>query len=368
MNDLNNMKNLYSINIDTFIKKASSMVEEILKKGYKLKDIPSIMLWGAPGVGKSDGVKELAEILEKRLSKQVKVIDIRLLLFNPVDLRGLPTITSDKSKTIWIRPEILNLDTNNEVINILFLDEITAAPQSVQAAAYQITLDRRIGEHILPDNTIIIAAGNRKKDMSFSNTMSKALANRFLHFNIEPDFEEWKEWAIKNNINMQVVGFLDYKTNYFNYGIDEVDEVAYASPRSWERVSFILNTLGGSIFDKKEIIAGLVGRGITEEFFAYVRLFDEIPDVDAIINGSYNDVPERADILWSLICAISEKLNNHIKSGNSISNICKYAMKLPLDFSLVFYRNVSNIIKREKIEMLTDIDFEAWGELLNSNI
>ena len=103
------------------------------------------------------------------------------------------------------------MDPSDDIVNILFLDEISAAPQSVQAAAYQITLDRVVGEHKLPDNCIIIAAGNRVTDKSVSFKMPKALANRLCHFEIQSDFDSWRDWAVKNGINQKVLGFISFK-------------------------------------------------------------------------------------------------------------------------------------------------------------
>ena len=151
------------------------------------------MLWGPPGVGKSQGVREIAYEIEKRTGREVRITDVRLLLFNPVDLRGIPTANEDKTLAIWLKPQIFQMDASEEVVNILFLDEITAAPTSVQAAAYQITLDRTVGEHKLPANCIVIAAGNRVTDRSVSYNMPKALANRLCHFEIKEDPNAWHD-------------------------------------------------------------------------------------------------------------------------------------------------------------------------------
>ena len=124
------------------------------------------MLWGPPGIGKSQGVREIADNIKAKTGKKVHITDVRLLLFNPVDLRGIPTANADKTLAVWLRPQIFQMDAGDDTINILLLDEISAAPQSVQAAAYQITLDRTIGEHKLPENCIVIAAGNRVTDKS----------------------------------------------------------------------------------------------------------------------------------------------------------------------------------------------------------
>ena len=142
----------------------------------------------------------------RKNEKKVQVTDVRLLLFNPIDLRGIPTANADKTLAVWLKPQIFQMDASDEVINILFLDEITAAPQSVQAAAYQITLDRVIGEHRLPENCIVIAAGNRVTDKSVAFKMPKALANRLLHIEVSQSFASWRQWAIHNGIHEKVLG------------------------------------------------------------------------------------------------------------------------------------------------------------------
>ena len=152
---------------------------------------PSVFLLGQPGVGKSQSVYQIASNLGKKTKKQVHVADLRLILFNPVDMRGIPIADLESETAIWLKPESLNLNDSEDIINILFLDELTSAPQSIQAAAYQIALERRIGEHRIPNNTFIIAAGNRLEDESVTYDMPAALKNRFMHFRIKSDYEDW---------------------------------------------------------------------------------------------------------------------------------------------------------------------------------
>lgn len=172
----------------------------------------------------------------RKTGKKVEVTDVRLLLFNPVDLRGIPTANEDKTLAVWLKPKIFQMDPSEDVINFLFLDEISAAPQSVQAAAYQITLDRTVGEHKLPENCVVIAAGNRVTDRSVAYTMPKALANRLCHIEIESDNKSWHEWAIAAGINPIVLGFLDYNPSML-MGFDTIDnDLAFPTPRSWEMV------------------------------------------------------------------------------------------------------------------------------------
>jgi transcriptional regulator of acetoin/glycerol metabolism len=218
----------------------------VIRQGLPMKTLPSLMLWGAPGVGKSQAVRQLAKEIERRTGKKSNVVDVRLLLMNPVDLRGIPTANADKTLAVWLKPHIFQMNESSAYVNILFLDEISAAPQSVQAAAYQITLDRVVGEHKLPENCIVIAAGNRLTDKSVAYKMPKALANRLCHIQVEADFESWRRWAIASGGNRRVIGFLSFKRNMLLADGDG-DNLAYPTPRSWEMVSNILNSVNEDV-------------------------------------------------------------------------------------------------------------------------
>ena len=309
-----------------------------LGKGIKPKNISPIMVWGAPGVGKSESVYNIARELEQKLVKKVAVLDVRLSLFNPVDLRGIPSANADKTAAVWLKPEIFNFDDSDEVINILFLDELSTCSAAVQACAYQITLDRKIGEHKLPDNVLVIAAGNRKEDKSVSIQMPKALANRMMHFDVESDLKSWKEWALRNDIDYRVIGFLEYKPNYLEVGVNSND-LAYPTPRSWARVSEIIKTLGMS--DNSNIlISATIGMGVASEFLQFCKCADRLPNVDKIFEGEYDEVPTDMDIKYSLVTSMTHKFKEYIENGKKVNNAIKYAMKLPLDFSLILHQNV----------------------------
>ena len=237
---------LPSVYINELVQYLSDMYSQLINNNVPLSTFPSVMLWGQPGVGKSQAIKQIANRIAESTKKRVVVTDVRLLLFNPIDLRGIPVADKEKNNAIWLKPYIFQMSDDKDVINILFLDEITAAPQSVQAAAYQITLDRTIGEHKLPPNTIVISAGNRISDKSVANKMPKALANRLLHFEIESDFDNWKSWAIQNNINKKVIGFLSFKPELLNCFDPKKDSTAFPTPRTWEMVSNVLNYCSSS--------------------------------------------------------------------------------------------------------------------------
>lgn len=150
------LTNIPSMDVGKVIKELSDAYCKIINNKLPIRTLPSVMLWGAPGVGKSQAIRQLAKEIEENTGKRTIVTDVRLLLFNPIDLRGIPTANADKTLAVWLKPQIFQMDDSEDIVNILFLDEISAAPQSVQAAAYQITLDRVIGEHKLPKTALLL--------------------------------------------------------------------------------------------------------------------------------------------------------------------------------------------------------------------
>ena len=345
------------------------MYKNVINRGFELKNTPAVMLWGPPGVGKSQSIKALANILQYETRKRVNVTDVRLLLFNPIDLRGIPTANEDKTLAIWLKPKIFQMDPSKDVVNILFLDEITAAPQSVQAAAYQITLDRTVGEHKLPDNCIVIAAGNRTTDKSVAYAMPKALANRLMHIEVEPNFTSWNKWAVSSGINPMVLGFLKFKPNYLIETDVKTSTLAYATPRTWEMVSNILNTVSSDIKDVYHLVSGLVGKGVAVEFRSWCTLYSQLPNIDDIFKGRYVEVPKRPDILYALISSMLTYAKMYKDDMIAMENSISYAMKLSPEFSTILLKDYLYIEKDYKKKLLKIPAFSRWlsskGKLLD---
>jgi len=249
---------LMVLTVSQMVRQLSKAYISLIQNHRPFSRFPSVMLWGPPGVGKSQGVRQIASEIEATTGKEVRVTDVRLLLFNPVDLRGIPTANADKTLAVWLRPQIFQMDASNDVVNILFLDEISAAPQSVQAAAYQITLDRTVGEHRLPENCIVLAAGNRVTDKSVAYTMPKALANRLCHIEITGNPQSWHEWATEAGVHPAVLSFLQAHPDRLMDADMQSDSPAFATPRSWEMVSHILCDISDDVRKHSLRIARMV--------------------------------------------------------------------------------------------------------------
>lgn len=336
-----------SLTVDQMVKQLSRAYISIIKSKASLKSFPSVMLWGPPGVGKSQGIRQIANEIAEQTGKRVEITDVRLLLFNPVDLRGIPTANEDKTLAVWLKPKIFQMDDSNEVINILFLDEISAAPQSVQAAAYQITLDKTVGEHRLPDNCIVIAAGNRITDRSVAFAMPKALANRLCHIEIISDIKSWHDWAVCAGVNSVVLGFLDYNPSLLMKFDSATDSLSFPTPRSWEMVSNILNHVSENISEVYPLVVGCVGNMAAYELKAWFEIYSKLPKIETIFDGTYVEIPFHPEMLF----AISSKITNYAQKHNSeqeIRNAVNYVSQLPVEFRNRIFTDLLKIKKIRK--------------------
>lgn len=236
------------------------------------------MVWGPPGIGKSELIAEIGQ------EQNRPVIDMRLLLLEPTDIKGIPYFDPETKTMKWAQPADLPTEDGPLSNAILFLDEINAAPPSVQAAAYQLILNRRVGEYHLPRNVSMVCAGNRDSDKGVTYRMPSPLANRLVHIEMSCNFEDWQKWAIGAKVHADVVGFLSHhKHKLFNFDPKSPDK-AFATPRSWFFVSQLLDTnLPESL--NTALVAGTVGEGLATEFAEHRRISAKLPHPEDILNG-----------------------------------------------------------------------------------
>ncbi len=364
--------NIPSMNVGRLVESLGDAYCKVINNNMPVKTLPSVMLWGAPGVGKSQAIRQIAKIIQDNTGKRTVVTDVRLLLFNPIDLRGIPTANADKTLAIWLKPQIFQMDDGEDVINILFLDEISAAPQSVQAAAYQITLDRVVGEHKLPENCIVIAAGNRITDKSVAFKMPKALANRLLHIEVNGSFASWKEWAIEKGINGKVVGFLTFRPSYLMMFDSSSEDLAFPTPRSWEMVSNILNSVCDDVDKMYPFISGLIGKGVATEFRTWAKIYNQLPHIEDIFKGKNPPLPNGTDAMYALISSMTEYAHKYKDNMALIANSIRYADRMPPDFSTVLLKDYMYIEKDYKTKLISVPEFANWlktkGRLLNGSV
>jgi len=255
-----------------------------------------VMLWGPPGVGKSQLIAQVAA------RHAVPIVDIRLSQMEPSDLRGIPFRSDNQVE--WAIPSMLPDNDRHGPVGILFLDEITSAPPSVSAAAYQLILDRKLGAYEVPAGWAIFAAGNRQGDRGVTYSMPAPLANRFSHFEVDINLDDWVAWAYKNAIDERLIAFLRFRPELL-FDFDPAhNPVAFPSPRSWEFAHRALHKFGDTPKALTGTLQACVGPAAGIELSAFVENLDKLPDIDAIVRGEEVEVPKEVDLQYAVASAL----------------------------------------------------------------
>lgn len=304
-------------------KELKANLEKFVSSGVRT----SVMLWGAPGLGKSSIIKSIAE------ENSLELIDVRLSQLAPTDLRGLPYVENRVS--YYAVPSFFPTDPNSQ--GILFLDELNTAPATMQAIAQQLLLDRKVGDYSLPEKWFIWAAGNRVEDRAAVNMMPVPVANRMVHFSIEPDLDTWKEFAYVAGISERIIAFLNFKPLLL-HNFDKVSP-AWPSPRSWEFASTLLS-IGSDI-------KYAVGDGVSVEFTAFERVYSSLPDIEKIFNGEETECPSDPSILYALCSAFVSRG----KDEKDFYNAAKFLIKSTTeDWIALYLSDLMPLIKSRNLQ------------------
>ena len=297
-----------------------------------------VMIWGPPGVGKSQTVAQVAQ----RLKRQC--LDLRLPLLDSVDLRGIPF--NQGGKTVWVPPSFLPRAGKG----ILFLDEIPGAPSVVQSAASSLILDRRIGEYELPEGWDIVGAGNRETDRANTYKMPSHIANRFTHLQYEVDFTDWCDHAMTSGFHPSTIAFISMRPDLLHQF--DPSKKAYPTPRSWEFVSRIMthNTLPDGCF--REVIAGTVGEGAAVEFTGFFRVYRDLPEFEEIVDKPTKaKVPDNAAALYAVSTMLAVR-----GAAKYAKAVFAYLARLPQEFQITTVR----LITKKNLDVAETQAYIQW--------
>ena len=308
------------------------------------------MIWGGPGIGKSDIPQQVAKELN------LPLLDFRANLFDPVDVRGIPHIRQVKETgkrfTSWAVPDVFPIEERDGNKGILFIDELPTAPPATQNAFLQLLLTRQIGDYKMPTGWSIISAGNRLTDSAAVYQMPSPVRNRLAHYELEPTLDDWVEWAYANGIDSNVISFIQYRPNLLN-GFN-ADEYAFPTPRSW---AFVSKKLQYQNDDTPEDIvfygvSALVGDGPAGEFVAFKQIADKLPDIDKLIaDPSLYKKDDNPALLYALANALATRA-----SDDKMENIMKINKKIPIEFQVVL---VKGIFAKDK-SLKSQNDVRKW--------
>jgi len=288
-----------------------------------------IFLWGPPGIGKSDIIGQIT----KQTLTNSHLIDIRLSLWDPTDIKGMPYYNPNDNTMAWAPPAELPTEEFAKQFDyiVLFLDEMNSAAPAVQAAAYQLILNRRVGQYKLPDNVLIVAAGNREADKGVTYRMPAPLANRFVHLELAVDFDDWFQWAIDNNLNTDVVGYLTFaKKDLYDFDPKSPSR-SFATPRSWSFVSELLDE-DDDEQTTTDLVSGSVGEGLAVKFMAHRKVAATMPNPTDILDGKVKEMKAKEiSAMYSLTVSLCYELKdasdkNDKKFDTKVNNFLRFAM------------------------------------------
>jgi len=305
----------------------------LVKLYYKARR--ALFTWGATGCGKSQTVRqaamEIAQELKLEYTEDIKhindpkyflVIDIRLSQCDPSDLRGIPIYDKEKMATVWLPPEMFP----RQGFGIIFFDELNLAPPLVQASAYQLILDRRLGTYVVPEGFMLVAAGNRLEDRASVFEMSAPLKNRFGHCQLkEPSVEAWTRWAVDHEIDMRIIGFLNFRRTAI-YGFDpKLKENAFPTPRAWQHLSELIKDIkSDQVALIQQISSTQVGVGTAGELATFIRIKDKLKEMKYYLDHPDDcDLPDentQPDLIWALITSFAEYYKDHT-DANTLTKI-----------------------------------------------
>ena len=323
---LNKIEKEYTMENTVLRTVSPNQAKKSITRAFKKKR--PIFMWGPPGIGKSDIVSQIT-----RSYNNSHLIDIRLSLWEPTDIKGIPYYSANDNVMAWAPPQELptaEMAKKYKTI-VLFLDEMNSAAPAVQAAAYQLILNRRIGQYVLPDNVLIVAAGNREADKGVTYRMPAPLANRFVHLELAVDFDDWMQWATENHIHADVVGYLNFsKKDLYDFDPKSPSR-SFATPRSWSFVSELIED-DDDENTTTDLVSGSVGEGLAVKFMAHRKVASKLPDPTDILAGKVKDCETKEiSAMYSLTVSLCYELKeasdkSDKKFDSKVNNFLRFAM------------------------------------------
>lgn len=287
----------------------------------QVKKRKPVMFWGAPGIGKSDAVRQIAASLGWN------IIDFRTNLREPVDMRGIPVPCEATGTTKWFTPdELPRVDRDGEN-GILFLDEINTCSPQMMAVCFGLVLDRKVGDYTLPAGWVVVAAGNRVADRAAAQRMPTALANRFAHYTLMPDVDTWADWAVKNGIAPELVAFIRLRRDHLHV-MPKNGEMSFPTPRSWAQCSDYID-LPARL--RAKLFASHVGQAYAVELDGFIELYRSLGSLADIIKDPMGaPLPTEMSHRYAVCTGLAR-----MAKPDNIAAIFAYAERLPRESQIL---------------------------------
>jgi hypothetical protein len=306
------------------------------------KVVPFIL--GAPGGGKSACARDIVGELGIEPSK---VIEFNASLRDPVDVMGLPASKGDHSE--WLPPQEFYSIRQGQGRAALILEELSDGSVAMQNALCRVIYDRHAGQLPLTEQLFIIATGNRTEDKSGANRITSKLANRTRRFDFTENLDDWSEWALDNDLPVELIQFMRFRPGL----LSEFDANRFCNPtpRSWERVSYIPDSLPEQLFFDN--VAGEVGEGAAAEYTGFRKIFRALPNIDALLlDPKGADVPDDPAVRFAITGALARKATK-----DNFDRITTYTARLPKEFDVMTVKDALKLCK----DVQNTRSFSEWA-------
>jgi hypothetical protein len=318
--------------------------EDRVRKGLPRTKNHALYIWGAPGIGKTEILRWVAEELN------LIVLEWHLSTIEPTEFRGLPKIENmgldnDKAdeRTVNKLPALFPTDDGpNGRGGIFFFDEINRAPKMVLSASLSLCLSGKVGTYELPPHWIVVAAGNREDDLggAVATTIEPALANRFGHVNLRPEVDEFIDFVFsKPHMNPEIAAFLKWNQDFYHQLDPDVDTPAWPSPRSWELASqqeyFVRGDDWSNDIPRRRmqmIYNKYIGTRATTAFMEYLALkkdFNENDVEDVYKKGAgAKKPPARLDQSCAAAASVAFYRKGHEIKPEELKNVLEWSLSI----------------------------------------
>ena len=319
-----------------------SQLPSILALCHKANLVPIVL--SSPGIGKSSLAKQYAD------SIGYNFIDTRLAYSAPTDIKGFPMINRETNKMEFAIPA----EYPTTPRNVWCLDEFPCAGKQVQNGSLQLTLDKRVGDYVVPDDTLIMLAGNSQADRVHVEKLSSAVCNRLMFVYLAPDLDDWSNWALENGIDVRMVAFLRFRPDLLhNFDAKKWDgESGFASPRSWASAARLIEQEPPASL-RLAMLEGLLGAGAAAELNGFLSIYEALPSIDGVLlDPKGSPVPKDPSARYAVCAALA----NRATKGN-FGRIAQYVSRLPKEFEVFGVR----LVYKMKKEVASTTEFISWA-------
>jgi len=313
------------------------VLKSVIGKGVKCP----IVIKGDAGIGKSQIVQQVGRELG------CNVIDLRLAQMEPGDLIGLPRTDPETQKTVWYAPEWWPAKGQKTIV---FFDELNRAPVDVRQAVFQVLTEYKMHTHVLPEDTYLVAAINPDDGGKMNYQVEQfdpAMVNRMCFINMEPDVQQWVNWASISAVNEMVIKFITVNGAMLYAGSDTGP---FPSPRTWHKLSDLMNASAIPSFAQSEVISGLIGE---KPAISFIRFLDKAYKkpvggrevLDTFSKFKDKVLKQRNDETFSTITELVGLLGDGAKlKKDQLQNIVDFALSIKQEEKMAFLKKVPNTL------------------------